>query len=51
MTLAFPIAAALIGADETKKPLFGTVDLDRGELDEPKRVGVCRLPTPSPRSS
>jgi hypothetical protein len=31
MNLAFLVAAALIGADEPKKPLFATVDLDRGE--------------------
>jgi hypothetical protein len=34
MTLAFLVAAVLIGADEKKKPLFATVDLDRGETVE-----------------
>lgn len=31
MTLAFLLATVLIGADEPKKPLFATVDLDRCE--------------------
>jgi hypothetical protein len=31
MKLAFLVAAVLIGADDKKKPLFATVDLDRGE--------------------
>jgi hypothetical protein len=31
MNLAFLVAAVLIGADEQKKPLFATVDLDLGE--------------------
>ena len=34
MNLAFLLAAVLIGADEPKKPLFATVDLDRGESVE-----------------
>jgi hypothetical protein len=34
MNLAFLVAAALIGADEPKKPPFATVDLDRGETVE-----------------
>ena len=29
MNLAFLVAAVLMGADEPKKPLFATVDLDR----------------------
>src|SRR6187401_2439404 len=31
MNIALLAAAVLIGADEPKKPLFATVDLDRGE--------------------
>ena len=31
MNLALLVAAVLIGADEPKKPLFATVDLDCGE--------------------
>jgi hypothetical protein len=41
MKLAFLVAAVLMGADETKKPLFATVELDRGETVEvrlPDRV-------------
>jgi len=34
MKLAFLVAAVLTGADEKKKPLFATVDLDRGETVE-----------------
>ena len=34
MKLAFLVAAVLIGADDPKKPLFATVDLDRGEAVE-----------------
>jgi hypothetical protein len=34
MNLAFLLAAVLIGADEPKKPLFTTIDLDRGETVE-----------------
>jgi hypothetical protein len=34
MNLTFLLAAVLIGADEPKKPLFATVDLDRGEAVE-----------------
>jgi len=34
MNLAFFLGAVLIGADEPKKPLFTTVDLDRGETVE-----------------
>src|SRR3954465_5938832 len=34
MNLAFLVAAVLVGADEPKKPLFATVDLDRGETVE-----------------
>jgi len=34
MNLAFLVAAVLMSADEPKKPLFATVDLDRGETVE-----------------
>jgi hypothetical protein len=31
MKLPFLVAVVLIGADESKKPLFAIVELDRGE--------------------
>src|SRR5262249_17096189 len=34
MKIAFLVAAVLMGADEKKKPLFATVDRDRGETVE-----------------
>src|SRR5262249_55512150 len=34
MNLAVLVAVVVIGADEPKKPLFATVDLDRGETVE-----------------
>ncbi|MBO0699609.1 MAG: hypothetical protein J2P46_14535 [Zavarzinella sp.] len=42
MTLAFLIAAVLIGADEPKNPLFATVDLDRGETVQVRLPGGGR---------
>jgi hypothetical protein len=42
MNVAFLVAAVLIGADEKKKPLFASVDLDRGELASPVSPRVKR---------
>ena len=39
MNLAFLVATVVIGADEPKKPLFATVDLDRGETVEVRLPG------------
>ena len=42
MNLPILVAAVLIGADEPKKPLFATVDFDRGETVEVRLPAVDR---------
>src|SRR5262249_43540628 len=44
MRITFLVAAVLIGADEKKKPLFATVDLDRGETVEVRLADGGKAP-------